>query len=192
MPPEPPLRWRRQIGGKSTLPAAWLLEIGASVADANVRLALATAAIRAAVGYPGIEVHRSGSGAPVVSDSTMCVSTASRHGCFAIALARGPVGVDLEAVAPLDPMPLAVLHADERAFVSGASIDTFFVLWTAKEAYLKFAGLGFGHGDELVSVIPHLDKALVRRAGSNVLTLRRETATLRSERGAYFATCLLI
>jgi hypothetical protein len=190
MPPEPPLRWRRQIGGEATLPAAWLLEIGASIADPNVRLALATVAIRAAVGCRSIEVRRSGSGAPFVSDSTLCVSTASRQGCFAIALAHGAVGVDVEAVALLDPAPLAMLHPEERAFVTGAPIEVFYALWTAKEAYLKLARLGFGHDDERICVIPHLDKALVRRFGGDVLTLRRETATLEADRGTFLATCL--
>jgi hypothetical protein len=203
MQPEPALRWRREIEGESALPVAWLLEIGRSVADPAVRLALATAAIQAAVGCENIQVRRSSTGAPVTSNPALYVSMASRRGCLAIALARAAVGVDVEAVTPLDPLPLAVLHPEERDYVNrsgrfrwltsvrDAPLSRFFALWTAKESYLKLAGLGFGHEDETVAVIPRDDIALVRW-GSGVLTLRRETASLESNRVAFFATCLLM
>ena len=137
MRPEPALRWRRVIGSRSTLPVAWLLEVGPSAAYPAVRLALATDAIRAAVGRENIEVRRSRSGALATSDPALCVSTASGRGCLAIALARGPVGVDVEAITPLDPIPLAVLHPDERDYVRDAPIGRFFALWTAKEADIR-------------------------------------------------------
>jgi hypothetical protein len=51
-----------------------------------------------------IQVRRSRDGAPVTSDPALFVSMASPKGCLAVALARRAVGVDIEAVTPLDPM----------------------------------------------------------------------------------------
>lgn len=63
------------------------------------------------------------------------------------ALARGPVGIDVEQLRPID-LRLAerYFHRDEYAALlasaPGERLARFFRLWTAKEAYVKALGLG--------------------------------------------------
>lgn len=75
---------------------------------------------------------------------------ASRSGDYAlIALARAPVGVDIEAVRPefsWRTVAMHWLHPRERALLDRAPEtgrpDLFFQIWTHKEAYFKGVGLG--------------------------------------------------
>lgn len=66
----------------------------------------------------------------------------------AVALGRA-VGVDVEQVLPdvaFGPMADRYFTQAERARVTGA--DTFFRIWTAKEAFLKARGTGFADGTQ--------------------------------------------
>jgi 4'-phosphopantetheinyl transferase len=75
---------------------------------------------------------------------------ASRSRDFAlIALARTPVGVDIEAVRPeftWRTVAMHWFHPRERALLASAPearrVDLFFQIWTHKEAYFKGVGLG--------------------------------------------------
>lgn len=191
MPPEPKLVWRHEIGGTAKLPAAWLLDVGSSAGDPAARLALITSLVRAATGRDQLVVARAPSGVPLTSDGSLRLSIASRDGCVAVALAHGSVGIDVERLVPLDPLPLAILHPDERAFVGDGDLARFYALWTAKEAYWKLVGLGFGHGDESVAVIPDGDQVQIRQSGSVSSSLRRDATILQCSRGRFLATCLL-
>ncbi len=107
------------------------------------RALLARLAARA-LGGPVVIRHREG-WAPRLPDDAVRASCASRPGLSAAAIARGPVGVDVEAVEAIEP-PYAVLHADEAAFLRGLAADerprAFARLWAVKEAYLKALRLG--------------------------------------------------
>jgi phosphopantetheinyl transferase len=104
---------------------------------------LADLAVRA-LGAPVPIRHREGF-APRLPDDAVRVSCASRAGLSAAAIARGPVGIDVEAVEPIEP-PYAVLHADEAAFLRALPPAdrprAFARLWAVKEAYLKALRLG--------------------------------------------------
>jgi 4'-phosphopantetheinyl transferase len=62
---------------------------------------------------------------------------------------RHPVGVDIEAIQPVDALGLARDHfaPSEAALIADAChpVAAFFRLWTRKEAVLKAHGLGIGH-----------------------------------------------
>lgn len=77
----------------------------------------------------------------------LCVSLARRWPFAAVALARGPVGVDVEVVDRSAEVPWNVLHPREAAFLRGLApadlAPAFARLWTLKEAYAKALGSGF-------------------------------------------------
>lgn len=104
---------------------------------------------------------RGGEGEPPVLDHPCDQIFASvSHGdrAEAVALASGPVGIDVEESCPPDFRALApvVMHDDELgAFRSlpGAEAEAAFLrLWTRKEAVLKAAGLGFSRDPRSFSV----------------------------------------
>lgn len=79
---------------------------------------------------------------------------ASRSKDYAlIALARAPVGVDIEAVRPEFSWPTIAMHwfhPREQALLARAPetnrADLFFQIWTHKEAYFKGVGVGLDRG----------------------------------------------
>ena len=88
----------------------------------------------------------------------------------AVALAAGPVGIDVEEACPPDFRALApvVMHGDELAafgLLGGADAEAAFRrLWTRKEAVLKAAGMGFSRDPRSFAVglaegagVVHLD-----------------------------------
>ncbi len=74
------------------------------------------------------------------------LSSASRDGWAALAVACGPVGIDIERVLPGAESPWHVLHPAEAAWLrdlsEGERDHAFTRLWTVKEAYLKALGTG--------------------------------------------------
>lgn len=83
-------------------------------------------------------------------------SMSGSQGCLLVAVARRPVGVDLEAVRPVEgaraiagrcfsDVELALLEAEAQA---QARMRRFFGIWVQKEAHLKRIGVGLsGLGD---------------------------------------------
>ena len=90
----------------------------------------------------------------------LCFNVSHSHGMALIALSgRCEIGVDLERVRPFsDEMGLAdrFFTASEAAALrvldARGRLETFFRLWTRKEAYLKAHGLGLSYGLERVEV----------------------------------------
>jgi 4'-phosphopantetheinyl transferase len=90
----------------------------------------------------------------------VCFNVSHSHGMALLAVSRRcEVGVDLERVRPFsDEMGLAERFftpreaAALRALDSPGRLETFFRLWTRKEAYLKAHGLGLSFGLERVEV----------------------------------------
>ena len=76
------------------------------------------------------------------------------------AVAGGPVGCDVERVAPFDEAVARECLTDEelagvRRPPPGLDRDrAFFRLWVRKEAYVKAVGRGFGIGPKSFSVLP--------------------------------------
>ena len=124
----------------------------------------------------------------------LLLSSASREGFAALALARSPVGVDVERVEPDRDPPWNVLHPAERRWLEdtpvAARARAFARLWAVKEAYLKAVGTGLVRGSEFVHVaVPGDGTVSVREAGIPVELASFET--WREFRDASFAVCAI-
>lgn len=100
------------------------------------------------------------------------------------AVARTPVGIDIEAVAAAVPWTLADKfltpseHAALRALPPDRQAESFFAAWTRKEAYIKaHAGLRNAHEFE-VSMALSASRALVSDAGDPYAPLRWTVADI--------------
>ncbi len=100
----------------------------------------------------------------------------------AVAAGRGPVGIDLERMRPVREMASLVrryFHTDECAAWEALADErrevAFFVLWSAREAAMKCAGMGLAKGSGVTRVDPLILESVT--AAANVaavsLTLRR-------------------
>ena len=115
---------------------------------------------------------------------------ASSAGLLAVALTGFPVGIDIERLTDIDPLPLAVLHPDEVAWLGPAPTSVQFLsLWTAKEAFVKLKGRGFRIPPETFAVRLDGDNAIVRHAGA-VSRFHRETLVHREPPAPFVATCI--
>lgn len=115
-----------------------------------------------ALGLPPRDVHlvrepcpRCGAaGRPVLSQppGALHFSTSSSEHLVLIGLASAAVGVDVEAVRPLQAVGAAsaVFHPTEREELLSMAPEVrrarFTVLWCRKEAHLKGVGVGMSHG----------------------------------------------
>lgn len=107
----------------------------------------------AALGVPAETVqivHKTGQPPRLVAPTGRppYLSSSSRDGWAALAVAGIPVGIDIETISPGHKIPHLVLHPDDvLALRPLRGIDqarAFARLWTIKEAYLKALGTGFG------------------------------------------------
>ena len=103
----------------------------------------------------------------------------------ALVIGRGEVGVDLEKMRPVRNLAALVeryFHPDEaaawRASGAGRREEAFFILWSAREAAMKCAGLGLARGLALTRVDPEILRAesASGTVGGKVVLLRRATA----------------
>lgn len=79
----------------------------------------------------------------------------------AVAIRRGPVGIDLEAMREVRDMPSIVaryFHPDEavawRSLPGSRRQEAFFILWSAREAAVKCLGLGLAKGLSITRIDP--------------------------------------
>lgn len=94
------------------------------------------------------------------SNSSVCFNLSHSQSLALYAIARRPIGIDLEYIRPLDDaLKLAqrFFSQSEYAFIQALPPDqkqkAFFQLWTCKEAYLKATGEGLaGLGQVEVSL----------------------------------------
>lgn len=149
----------------ATLPAAWLIATEARPGNLTERSRLrretARELIARQLGLPlaAIAIGHDGKGRPVLTGrhgEGLHLSLATRSGLVAVALARRPVGVDVERVDGVAAPPLEVLHPEEAAMLRGLPKESrplaFARLWAAKEAYVKALGTGFLRAPESFAV----------------------------------------
>ena len=129
---------------------------------------------------PGdIEFSRAAHGKPMLASRASSLEfNVSHSGDWgAIALARVPVGVDVEQIRPGRASPALekrFLTEGERAMLGRrAELDgdgAFFVVWCRKEAYLKATGFGlaapFSRVDSSAALLPELDERGAQLAGA--------------------------
>lgn len=93
-------------------------------------------------------------GRPRIQGCALEVSVTHSGDYVAVAVSTSPVGVDIEAIRPVDYLALVgeVCSPEERAMVA-TEVD-FFHYWTRKESLLKAVGVGLGVPMCSVSVSP--------------------------------------
>jgi 4'-phosphopantetheinyl transferase len=97
----------------------------------------------------GLEFEYLAFGKPVLRNASLQFNLAHSEQRFILAVADQPIGVDLEIRRPmsdLDALAAQVFSAEELLEWHGLrDAESFFKLWTRKEALLKGIGLGIAH-----------------------------------------------
>ena len=126
-----------------------------------------------------VTVGRAVAGAPVVTVRGQVVpaSLSWRGDGLLIALAAGPVGVDIEPVGTAADPPWRVLAASERTALEAIADPqarhlAFLRLWTAKEAVLKALGVGLRREPATVAVTLGPDDSMAVTVDGAPLVLR--------------------
>lgn len=132
---------------RPALPVVLVARVGSSEARRRRLRGLAAAVLGIAV--DGVEIaHREGRPPAILrpSGSGLFCSSASRGDMAALALARLPIGVDVELVGGADEIPWRVLHDSEADWLRQRDVAdraaAFARLWSLKEAFLKALGRG--------------------------------------------------
>lgn len=93
-------------------------------------------------------------GKPFIKNfSDLCFSI-SHSGCYVIvAFAYTPVGIDVEKIKQIDYKGISdrYLKTSEKKYIfkenfSNSQLEKFYQIWTVKESYVKFKGVGLGKG----------------------------------------------
>ncbi len=88
---------------------------------------------------------------------TPCFSLSHSGDLLLCAFSLTPVGLDLEKLRPLPQAPALArrfFHPQEREWLAGKDALFFFLVWTAKEAAVKWSGQGINQNFPRFSVIP--------------------------------------
>lgn len=150
----------------ATLPAGWLIATGERPRDlperSRLRRGIGSLILARQLGLAeaDVAIGHDAAGKPLLESlagSGLHLSLATRAGLVAVALARHPVGIDVERVEDGQAPPLPLLHPRERAaLLALPSPDralAFARLWAAKEAYVKALGRGFRRAPESFCVV---------------------------------------
>ena len=140
--------------------AASHFAIGA-VTSTAARRALLRSLVASVLGIPDETVmvaHEPGGPQRILvpSGAGLHLSSASRDGLAAVAIAARPIGIDVERADPLAEVPWNVLHPAETAALrdlpKADRAEAFARLWSCKEAYLKAVGIGLHRDTRTVPV----------------------------------------
>lgn len=150
----------------ASLPAIWLIATDSAPGNLAERSALRRTTARnilarqLGVSAGELTIDHDAKGRPLLASPMglgLHISLATRLGFVAVALARQPVGVDVERIDPSSAPPFAVLHARERsallALPEPQRARAFARIWSAKEAYVKALGLGFARPPDSFCVV---------------------------------------
>jgi phosphopantetheinyl transferase len=152
--------WHEALSDHVAVPAVLVTPAAAPAARHALMRAMVAGAL--GIGPEAVRLDHDATGRPFIAEPADCglhVSLAGRDGLAAIALAREPVGVDLEIVDPAGAIPLNVLHRQEQARLETIAdaptrAETFCAIWTVKEAYLKALGTGLNREPSTFAVLP--------------------------------------
>lgn len=98
-------------------------------------------------------------------------SIAHKDRYIAAAVAKEPIGIDIEPLIPRHPSLLDFFSDDEWAILGERSWLNFYALWTAKEALSKKIGIG-------IDAMPHM-KLAAREAQEMTLTYTSQDHSIR-------------
>lgn len=188
-----------------SLPAAWLVATPARPSTLTERSALrrgvAARILPRQLGLPpeAIAIGHDERGRPLVAQprgSGLHLSLATRAGMVAVALAHGPVGVDVEALDDAAAPPLGVLHPEETAWLSGQSPSqrplAFARLWSAKEAYVKALGTGFVRPPESFAVALSPEGRITVRDGARAVAASGVSRTIENGGQEILAAAMVV
>ena len=90
------------------------------------------------------QICRAGRQKPRFWPEPPCFSISHSGDYWACAVAPFPVGIDLQRRQPCRRERIArrFFHPDEAAWLAGRPEEDFFLIWTAKESYVKWTGEG--------------------------------------------------
>lgn len=113
-------------------------------------------------GSPPVSMPKTdGKGRPIALNG-LHWSIAHKDEYVAAAVAKEPVGIDIETLIPRHPALFDFFSSDEWAVLGERSWLNFYMLWTAKEALSKKMGIG-------MDALPHM-KLAARGAQEMTLT----------------------
>lgn len=110
--------------------------------------ALTDALIRECLGREDIVIARTGRGKPYIADPVcegFCISVSHSGMTFALLVSDRNAGLDIQYARDVDAGRIAARFFSEEEAASVAEDSTgssFFRLWTRKEAYSKYTGMG--------------------------------------------------
>lgn len=105
-------------------------------------------------------ILRSSNGKPYFKDlNTLQFNISNSHGLQAVAIGDCEVGVDIEKIRKADLRVAKRFTQSEREYIlEQDSQKRFFEVWTKKEAYLKYKGIGLKGGLDSFSVFDISEK----------------------------------
>lgn len=155
--------------------------------------------VAALTGCPAAAVMvSSGAGRPCLAPPLQgfSVSTASREGWVALALAGSPVGVDVERIGLAQEPAWNVLSPAEQAELRrrpmGDQWPAFLTLWTAKEAYLKAVGLGLSREPRTIEVTVRGSSLAIREGDRPAGTAAAAWAVMEGPADRLAAACVTL
>ena len=179
-----------EVSGGADGPCVLLVPIGGSELEQRAhRRALALKMAEIAFGRAGLTIGSTKEGALRFFENgnpvPLYLSHATRGGCSAIAVAREPVGVDLELLQPAFEPAWNILHQREKVLLENLDGNdseksarhlAFLKIWTGKEACLKLEGQGLLTDPSLLEVMG--DTARNHANGANFRLHYLETGQL--------------
>ena len=94
-----------------------------------------------------IEFLYTKNGKPYIKDNPFYFSLSHSGNFAAAAVSDFPVGIDIETIGEIkDSVIKRVCSDEETAYINKTSRDSFYKIWTYKEAYLKMTGDGICAG----------------------------------------------
>lgn len=146
-----------------------------------------------------VKIDRDANGEPRLRapGSDRHLSLSGRDDFVLVAIAREPVGVDLEPVGhPFEP-PWNVLHGEEQAHLRAISDFpsrhlAFLRIWTAKEAAVKALGAGLRREPESFAIRLSEPDSFEVRGLETPLRLRRSGMVEDSDQGRFLWACALV
>lgn len=103
---------------------------------------------------------RGAAGKPFFKNSSIHFSISHSKGYGVCAFFPSPLGVDLQfhQTYALERIAKRFFHSLESAWIGSGNPDRFYLVWTAKESYVKFTGQGIDNDFPFFSVISNTGK----------------------------------
>jgi phosphopantetheinyl transferase len=116
-----------------------------------------------------VRIHHGARGKPLLDRGDLGFSLAHTRGAVAVALARWPIGIDIErktALPDMDMIAATTFASESRNAICAAKgvarTEMFYRFWTLGEAFTKATGLGISQGLDNIAFTPDGEPRLIR------------------------------